>query len=190
MTAPEHVTVAYDSSPHSEVALRRALVAAKEVPLGKVHVVCVAKDVAPHFVRLPSGVVMTTWSARESLRLVVSRSARECDARNLQHRVQSHLRVGDPAQVIVDLAYRFHSDQIMLGARGMEGIYQKGVGSVAGRVLELSEIPVTISMPLHSSPHRERFNAIRWAYVFGGAALCQGTLGAPSAKRVVVSLPS
>jgi hypothetical protein len=72
----------------------------------------------------------------------------------------------------------------------MDGLYQEGVGNVAGRVLELSDIPVTIAMPLRSHPHRERFNAIRWAYVFGGAALSQGTLGAPSAKRVIVSLPS
>jgi nucleotide-binding universal stress UspA family protein len=177
MENPEHITIAYDGSPHSELGLDRALAAAQASPLGKVHVVCVAEPVAEHLVRMPSGVVMTTWSARESLRLIVSRRVRESGAPSLRHRVKAHLRVGDPARIIVDLAYRYHTDQIIVGARGMGNEYREGVGSIASEVLALSEIPVTIAMPLRSAPGKPRFNAVRWAYVFGGPSLRQGTLG-------------
>lgn len=182
MNGPQHISVAYDGSPHSELALHRALNVAKTTPFGRVHVVCVVEDVAPHLVRLPNGVVMTSWSARESLRLIVSRSAKECGAVSLKRRVESHLRSGDPARVIVDLAYRFHSDQIFVGARGNGGIGRDGVGRVAAEVLELSDIPVNISMPLKANPARQEFNAVRWAYVFGGPDLRQGTLGANQRK--------
>lgn len=190
MTSPDHVTVAYDGSSYSELALHRALVVARDAPFGKVHVVCVTEHVAPHLVRLPSGVVMSSWSARESLRLIVSRAADECGGRELKRRVESHLRIGNPATVVVDLAYRFHSDQIIVGARGVDESYHEGVGSVARGILELSEIPVVIAMPGCWKPRRETFNAIRWAYVFGGRSLSQGTLGTASPKHVVPSAPS
>jgi hypothetical protein len=85
--------------------------------------------------------------------------------------------MGDPAGIIVDLAYRYHSDQIVVGARGTERQFREGVGRVANEILSLSEIPVTVAMPLRSSPGKPRFNAVRWAYVFGGPSLKQGNLG-------------
>jgi nucleotide-binding universal stress UspA family protein len=55
-----------------------------------------------------------------------------------------HLFVGDPAEVIARYAKEHGCDEIMIGARGFSGISGLLMGSVATKVLHLSEVPVVL----------------------------------------------
>lgn len=176
MSSVQHICVAYDGSPLSELALASAVRRTAGSLVAQVHVVCVAERVG-HFVRLPSGELLPHWSARSSLDLIVKRTARAgFNGTKLPH-IFVHLRIGDPGQVIVDLAYRFHTELILLGTgRSPE---MPRLGRVAARVLELSEIPVEFQTPLGKTSGERPFNALRFAYVFGGPQLRRDNLGRP-----------
>lgn len=56
----------------------------------------------------------------------------------------SHVAVGPVAETIVDYARRHDCDQIVMGSRGLSPIPNLLLGSVATKVLHLSDRPVTI----------------------------------------------
>lgn len=165
MISAEHLTVAYDGSLPSELALHRALLMTAGSRVAQVHVVCVVQAEG-YFVRLPSGASLPTLLARQWLEHVISRSCRDVPSAR-QTLVQCHLRSGDPARAIVDLAYRYHTERILLGTGGAES----RIGSVAQAVLDLSEIPVDLQTTLGHSGTARRFNPLRFAYAFAGPEL-------------------
>lgn len=57
---------------------------------------------------------------------------------------QYHITVGDPAEMIVRFATEKQYDQIVMGARGRGGIKGLLLGSVANKVMQLSNIPVLL----------------------------------------------
>lgn len=52
--------------------------------------------------------------------------------------------IGDVAQSIADYAKRMSCDKIIMGTRGMTSLANLFMGSVATKVIHLSEIPVTL----------------------------------------------
>ena len=165
MTSAEHITVAYDGSPLSELSLRRALVMTAGSRVAQVHVVCVV-EVGGHSLRLPTGATLPAFLARQWLAHIVARSSLDVPgARGTL--VLAHLRSGDPAHTVVDLAYRYHTERIMMGAGGRGD----RIGSVAQAVLDLSEIPVELQTALGHPSAEKHFNPLRFAYVFGGPEL-------------------
>ncbi len=176
MQSVQHIAVAYDGSPLSEMALHSAIRRTLGSPIAQVHVVCVAQRIRPgQVVRMPSGQKLPHWLALKSLEHIVKRSARDAHGSGRLPRIFVHLRTGDPARVIVDLAYRFHTELICLGTGSF--VNKGGVGSVAARVLELSDIPVELQTPLGNADKGQPFNPLRFAYVFGGPELRQDNLG-------------
>lgn len=174
MQSPQHLVVAYNGSRLSELALHRALRLTEHTAFGMVHVVCVVEEEGDTLT-LPTGEKLSRWAALDTLRLILDRTTRSWGLRTPQVRVVAHLRTGDPAQAIVDLAYRYHADQIIVGQGSSTS--SGALGPVSSRILELSEIPVHLESPLASSPPSSRFNAMRWAYVFGGPTLKRDSLG-------------
>jgi len=57
---------------------------------------------------------------------------------------QLHVIAGDPASGIVKLARDLHCDLIVMGTRGMGTITGLVLGSVATKVVHLSDMPVTL----------------------------------------------
>lgn len=62
------------------------------------------------------------------------------DRENIPH--HTHLFVGEPAETIVRFAKENACDEIVLGTRGFGGVTGMLMGSVANKILQLSEIPV------------------------------------------------
>lgn len=56
----------------------------------------------------------------------------------------SHARIGDPAQTIAQIAAELGCDHIVMGTRGHGAVAGLVLGSVAGKVLHLSTLPVTL----------------------------------------------
>jgi nucleotide-binding universal stress UspA family protein len=55
-----------------------------------------------------------------------------------------HLFVGEPAEVIARYAKEQGCDEIVIGMRGLSGITSLLVGSVASKLIHLSEVPVLL----------------------------------------------
>lgn len=55
-----------------------------------------------------------------------------------------HVRTGNPAEVIVDLSREYHCDLIVMGTRGMGTIKNLLLGSVANKVIHLTEKPLLL----------------------------------------------
>jgi nucleotide-binding universal stress UspA family protein len=55
-----------------------------------------------------------------------------------------HIRVGAPAEIIVDFAKRSRCDQICIGTRGLSSVAGLLLGSVATRVIQLAPCPVLL----------------------------------------------
>ena len=57
---------------------------------------------------------------------------------------QSHLFVGEPAEVVARYAKEQGCDEIVIGTRGLSGISSLLVGSVAIKIIHLAEVPVVL----------------------------------------------
>ncbi len=57
---------------------------------------------------------------------------------------ESHLFVGEPAEVITHYAKEQGCDEIVIGTRGLSGIVSLLIGSVAIKVIHLAEVPVVL----------------------------------------------
>jgi nucleotide-binding universal stress UspA family protein len=63
---------------------------------------------------------------------------------------ECHIAVGNQAEAIVEYAREKNCDQILMGTRGLGGLSNLLLGSVATRVLHLTDVPVTL-IPLKGS---------------------------------------
>ncbi len=184
MDTPQHLLVGYDGSALSELALHRAFRMIEHAPFALVHVVAVVDEGAGDYVRLPSGELMTRWAALDSIRLMVAGVTEELRKRHPQARVIAHLRAGEIAESLVDFAYRFHIDQIVVGARGQSVWSETALGSVPEKLLGLTEIPVHIEAPVSSIPPSSRTQIIRWAYV-SSIKRIEKSCSAPNKERAL-----
>ena len=174
MDAHSHIVVGFDGSTTSELALHHAFTTNAGSPYGMVHVACFVEQTVDG-VRLPTGEEMSRWAAGDYLRHVVKHLAKGWVHGKAEVRVAIHLKGGDPdqsniARELVDLAYRLHADQIVVGVRG-HGLVRDGkVGRTTQAILDHSDIPVHVESGLRKLPVQKP-NLLRWAYVFGGSAL-------------------
>lgn len=136
-----------------------------------IHVVCVVAEGPGATVRLPTGELMSRWAALDSVRLMVFAVSEAWRAEAPHVRVIVHLRTGDISQALVDFAYRFHIDQVVLGARGHGAQSTERVGSVCSGVLALTDIPTHLEAPLTSVPPYGTTQTLSWANVSEDANL-------------------
>jgi nucleotide-binding universal stress UspA family protein len=137
-----NIVVAYDGSTWGDLAVRRALTLAKGSPFCIVHVMCVVESVEDDYV-LPNGIRLSRWAALDAVRLIVRDLVDSLSLTDHRVRIVAHLRSGPAAQCIVDFAYRYHADLVLLGARGTtHSANTTAIGSVARKVLQLSSVPV------------------------------------------------
>jgi len=174
MDARSTIVVGYDGSNACELGLHRAVRMCAGLPLGMVHVACFVEE-SHRGVRLPSGEEMSQWAAVDFLRHSVIQLSKDWVQGAQEVRVGVHLQAGrydaeEISRSLVDLSYRLHADQIVLGAQGLGGTTHGRIGRVAQGVLDYSDIPVHLEYAM-SIRHHVPTNLIRWAYVFGGASL-------------------
>ena len=134
--------VPYDGSDHAQRALRYAGALAQSRPgmqLALLHVL------DPMQFRNPATALGEDELARRAASQLaeVLRPARDAlDARDIGY--QTHGRTGDPAREIVAVAAELGCDRIVMGTRGMGAFSNVVIGSVANRVVQLADVPVTL----------------------------------------------
>lgn len=78
----------------------------------------------------------------EECAAMLAPSKKILDAAKVKYKV--HTSVGSIAETIIDQAKQCESDMIYMGTRGMTALGSMALGSVATRVLHLTDIPVVL----------------------------------------------
>ena len=61
--------------------------------------------------------------------------------------VAVHVRVGDPAQQLLQLALDYDADLLVVGTHGRRGLEKLALGSVAQALLDARRVPIVIAAP-------------------------------------------
>jgi nucleotide-binding universal stress UspA family protein len=138
------VLVAFDGSEHAQRALEQTLSLFKADAL-HVHLLTVCEPVHVNEVLFKD--TLSDMRQLEDEHMAAGRKLAEAAARMLEsagtgHDV--HVEIGHPAQTILETARKYHCELIVMGTRGMGTLRTLAVGSVANKVVHLSEVPVLL----------------------------------------------
>lgn len=133
--------VSYDET--GENAMRMAVDLARYRPSAMLHVAHVAPD---------SALASRTGNLEDRARLL-GRLPEEL-ARFTQRflvpavtNVAVHVRVGDPASTLLQLAADYDADLVVVGTHGRRGLQRFALGSVAQALLDARRCPIVIAVP-------------------------------------------
>ncbi len=130
---------ANDGSDHAFSALKLAVAIAKQNE-SAFHMVCVEEVPAlPEFIE---EVRETTLVSGRRFHSVIQRAQTLAGQSQLQ--IKTHVLVGHPVRVIVDLAREIPADLLVIGATGHSGLYERLIGSRADRIIQLASCPVLV----------------------------------------------
>ncbi|OHC84382.1 MAG: universal stress protein UspA, partial [Sideroxydans sp. RIFOXYB12_FULL_59_6] len=137
------ILIPVDGSPHSLSAVQYAvnLAAALSVP-PQLLLLNVQRSVATGNVKLFIDAETIEDYEREQGMQALQSARQSLEAAGLPY--QYHLSEGHPAEAINRYAAEQGVSQIVIGAHGEGGLGKRLLGSVAARVLETSELPVTV----------------------------------------------
>lgn len=143
---PIQVVVAYDFSPSSEQALRRAIdLAARETE----HVLHIAAILDPHDrVTIAGQREGATYETADRIHeLIIERVTAAFAGRPTSAAIQFfvHARIGKAAPEILALATDVGADLIYIGSHGKTGVERLVLGSVSERVVREAKCPVMVA---------------------------------------------
>lgn len=131
------IVVPFDFSKHAMEALRKAVAIANDP--NQVHVV----HVLPFMIPTEPGVVWATVDDEERIRHALKSMTEKLTVNEFGN-LQLDVRLGDPGQVITELAEELQAEMIIIGSHGRTGLTRLVLGSVAERVTRLAHCPVLI----------------------------------------------
>lgn len=131
------ILVPYDFSEHGIAALRKAVELADDPR--QIHVV----HVLPFMIPTEPGVVWATVDDTDRIRHALE-SLRAHISEQRFGNVQLDVRLGDPGQVVTDLADELDAELVIIGSHGRTGLTRWVLGSVAERVTRLAHCPVLV----------------------------------------------
>jgi nucleotide-binding universal stress UspA family protein len=136
----DHICLATDGSDYSEIALERAIDYARELD-SKLTIASVV-DMYPEYYADATNVVD---KMDEKAQEVLAEAAGKAQAADVA--VDTRLLRGDPAQEVTDLAKKENCGIIFAGSRGRSGLKKLLMGSVAEKIIGLSNCPVFVAKP-------------------------------------------
>jgi nucleotide-binding universal stress UspA family protein len=128
---PRSIVVGTDGSAPADEAVRQATDLAGHEG-ARLHLVTAYPDPQMLRERMTGGAHTETVDLREVADGLLKRAARDALANGVD--VETHVREGDPADVIIDVANEQHADLIVVGSRGLTGIKRYLLGSVSTKV--------------------------------------------------------
>jgi nucleotide-binding universal stress UspA family protein len=128
---PRSIVVGTDGSAPADEAVRQATDLAGHEG-ARLHLVTAYPDPQMLRERMTGGAHTETVDLREVADALLKRAARDALAKGID--VETHVREGDPADVIIDVANEQHADLIVVGSRGLTGIKRFLLGSVSTKV--------------------------------------------------------
>jgi nucleotide-binding universal stress UspA family protein len=130
---------ANDGSEHAFRALGLAIEMAKKNE-SALHMVCVEEIPAlPEFIE---EVREATLTAGRRFHSVIQRARAIAEQSHLE--IKTHVLVGHPVRIVVELAREIPADLLVVGATGHSGVYERLIGSRADRIIQLASCPVLV----------------------------------------------
>ncbi|MEZ6136502.1 MAG: universal stress protein [Pirellulaceae bacterium] len=143
------VVVPFDFSDHAMAALRK-MVSIVDSP-SQIHVV----HVLPFMIPTEPGVVWATIDDGDRIRHALESMTEKLSVAEFGN-LQLDVRLGDPGQVVTDLAEELEAELIAIGSHGRTGLSRFILGSVAERVTRLAHCPVlVIKLPVEKAQEHQ-----------------------------------
>lgn len=139
----ERILAAIDESPAARAVVSTAIRMVGQS--AELHVVNVIGPVPATLSRDDGGLAARLDEAKAQVSAVVAAGVSEMLVDGLP--VTTHLRIGDPASAILQLASDLDVAMVVMGTHGRKGLSRLVLGSVAESVLRQSECPVLVVRP-------------------------------------------
>ena len=137
------IVVGVDFTELGDHALDEAIRYARRIDDDELHVVFVITD-APK--RKMAQVARHLEEARAALRdRVIARC--EQTGQRFDQQVVLHVRLGEPAEALHQVAVDVHADLIVVGTHGRRGLSKMLLGSVAEELVRTARVPVMVARP-------------------------------------------
>jgi nucleotide-binding universal stress UspA family protein len=137
------ILVPVDGSKPSLRAVRLAIAMARLSPRSEILLVNVQNTGTLEFGELGSATpVLLQQAVEREGKAALKRSVALCKASKLPYRVE--MEVGPIAETVMRIARRKRAQHIVMGTRGMGGIRNLLLGSVATQLIHLATVPVTL----------------------------------------------
>lgn len=136
------ILLPYDGSKSADRALQHVMTAVKEIPQAEVHLLYVAdlSEMATQDETFWSGATKDKYV--EAGERVLEPARKSLDQAGVSY--QSSVTMGSPGNDIARYASSNGCDAIVMGTRGMSPMASFFVGSVAQRVMQFADVPVTL----------------------------------------------
>jgi nucleotide-binding universal stress UspA family protein len=142
------VVVGYDFSHSGNAALYRGIALAARAPFHVLHVACIVERHVPLPGHEHHGPVDFAYTERvqQALTDVITQELRAADIQDRVH-FFVHVRIGKPAEELLDLARDVGADLIIVGSKGLTGVERLMLGSVSEKVVREARCTVEVARP-------------------------------------------
>jgi nucleotide-binding universal stress UspA family protein len=140
----KHILIATDGSDLSDRALTQGLELGRALNAPVVVLTVVAPFPMPAYGNLPTEQLIAAYdkATTETTARIVTNAKRTADAMNV--RCETLHVTGEPADCILDTAKSKNCDLIVMASHGYKGLKRLLLGSVATKVIMLSDRPVLV----------------------------------------------
>lgn len=148
MSKQYRILVGIDFEPTGDEALRMGVELAQVIPSAELHLttVVVERRVAPSAERLAEDERLLE-GASQRLRDYVEAWRQRWTGEPVERPMSLHVRLGDAADSLHQVAVDVDADLIVVGTHGTRGIARLVLGSVSERLVKLARVPVLVARP-------------------------------------------
>ncbi len=142
------IVVGIDFGPSGDEAFRMALELGREIPNAELHLtaVVIERSQSPSASRIAEDERLAADAVKRLAEYTEGKSAEYAGAA-FQRPVVRHVRLGDAAEALHQVAVDVDASMIIVGTRGQRGLARLVLGSVSERLVKLAKLPVLVARP-------------------------------------------
>lgn len=146
MSESYRIVVGVDFGSSGDEALRMAIELGREIPNAELHLTAVVVETSPSptAVQIAADEKRLEDTAKRLAAYVLEKSAMHGGER-FTRPVVEHVRIGDPADALHQVAVDVDASLIVVGTRGTKGLRKLVLGSVSERLVKLAHLPVLVA---------------------------------------------
>ena len=148
MAEKYRIVVGIDFGPSGDEAFRMALELGREIPSSELHLtaVVVERSHTPSAQRIAEDERLAAEAAKKLAEYTEGKRV-GYEGLSFERPVVQHVRIGDAAEALHQVAVDVDASLIIVGTRGARGIARLVLGSVSERLVKLAKAPVLVARP-------------------------------------------
>lgn len=146
MSNPYRILVGIDFQPTGDEALRMGVELAQVIPSAELHLttVVVERRTAPTAEELALDERLMA-EASQKLKQYIADWGAKWTGGHVERPMVQHVRIGDAAEALHQVAVDVDADMIVVGTHGHRGLARLMLGSVSERLVKLARVPVLVA---------------------------------------------